>query len=259
MNSILKLIQHKDFILTLAKREIISKYKQSILGILWIIAQPLGLMVVLTIVFSLFVRLPSEGQPYAAFLFVALLPWLYFSSAVGASTRIINTYSGLLRQRNFYRPALVLVKFMSETINFIFAFLGLILVFIYYQITPGWNAFYAVPILIIQMIMMLGLMFLLSATNAYVRDLGLITPLILRMGRYLSPIMYSFHSVPVKYQSYLALNPITGIVDGYRSTLLHNQPPNLTLLLYSLVFSLIVFVIGWMTFNKLEKNFADVV
>ncbi|WP_231514953.1 ABC transporter permease [Oceanobacillus salinisoli] len=255
----LKFWENKDFIKTLSKREIISKYKQSLLGKLWILIEPMGLMIVLTIVFSVFVRLPSEGVPYAAFLFVALLPWLYFNKAVGASTRIIVSSSGLIRQRNFYRPALVLIKLLSETVNFGMTLIGLIAVLGYYHIVPGINALYAIPILFVQIIMMLGLMFLLSAANAYVRDVGLVTPIILRLGRYLSPVMYSFHSIPAQYQLIMALNPLTGILDGYRQAFLHNQPPNMTLLLYSFVFSIVIFVIGWITFKKLEKNFADVV
>jgi ABC-type polysaccharide/polyol phosphate export permease len=259
LNSLSKIWEHKDFIVTLSKREIISKYKQSLLGKLWVIAQPLGLMLVLTVVFSLFVRLPSEGLPYAPFLFVALLPYLYFNQAVNSSTNLINGYAGLIRQRNFYRPALVFIKFVSETVNFSFTIIGLLIVLFLYKMVPGIYAFYAIPILLIQMILMLGLMLFLSAANAYVRDFGMIAPLILRMLRYLSPIMYSYHAIPLQYQPYVALNPLTGIFDGYRQTILHNQPPDLQLLIYSFVFSIIVLIIGWVTFMKLEKNFADVV
>ncbi|MCL7748041.1 ABC transporter permease [Halalkalibacter alkaliphilus] len=259
MRSLVEIWENKDFIITLSKREIIAKYKQSLLGKLWIIAQPLGLMIVMTIVFSLFVRLPSEGLPYAPFLFVALLPFMYFNTTVNSSTSIINHYAGLIRQRNFFRPTLVIIKFLSETVNFSFALIGLVIVLLFYKMVPGIYAFYAIPILLIQMTLMLGLMFFLSATNAYVRDFGLIAPLALRMTRYLSPIMYSFHAVPIQYQPYLVLNPLTGIFDGYRQTILHNQPPDWSMLLYSLVFSVIVLIIGWVTFMKLEKNFADVV
>ncbi len=259
LKNLVEIHENKDFILALARRELVSKYKQSLLGKLWIIIQPLGLMLVLTIVFSLFVRLPSEGLPYAPFLFVALLPYLFFSKAIGASTGLINSYSGLIKQRNFYRPALVLIKFLSETVNFGFTLIGLVLVLLYYQLFPGLNALYAIPILCIQMIMMLGFMFLLAALNAYVRDVGVVAPLVLRMLRYLSPIMYSFSAIPLQYQPYVALNPLTGIFDGYRQAILHNQPPDLLMLVYSLVFSVVVFIIGWIVFMKLEKNFADVV
>lgn len=258
-SSISKIFEHKDFILTLSRREIISKYQQSLLGSLWVLIQPLGLMIVLTIVFSLFVKLPSEGLPYAPFLFVALLPWLFFNTAVNSSSKIIVSNAGLIRQRNFFRPALIFVKLFSETINFVITLGGLVLVFIYYGIVPGINALYAVPILCIQLILTLGLMLFLSAANAYVRDFGLIAPIILRMGRYLSPIMYSYHTIPEKYKPLMALNPMTGIFDGYRQSLLHNHPPDFTLLIYSLVFSVVTLVIGWITFMKLERNFADVI
>ncbi|WP_368658024.1 ABC transporter permease [Metabacillus halosaccharovorans] len=259
MSSLTKVWEQKDFIITLSKREIFSRYKQSLLGKFWLIAQPLGLMIVLTIVFSIFVRLPSEGLPYAPFLFVALLPYLYLNKAVGSSTNVISSYAGLIRQRKFYRPSLIFIKFLSETVNFAFSLVGLVVVFMVYKIVPGLYAFYAIPILLIQMIFMLGLMLFLSATNAYIRDVGMVTPLVLRMLRYLSPIMYSYSTIPIQYQPYMALNPLTGIFDGYRKTILHNQPPDMMLLLYSLVFSVIVLIIGWVTFMKLEKNFADVV
>ncbi|THE11026.1 ABC transporter permease [Bacillus timonensis] len=250
---------NRDFIKTLSKREIISKYKQSLLGKLWILIEPMGLLIVLTIVFSVFVRLPSEGLPYAPFLFVALLPWMYFNKAVSASSKVIVSNAGLIRQRNFYRPALVFIKLLSETINFGVTLIGLILVLWYYNIVPGINALYAIPILLIQIIMTLGLMLLLSSTNAYVRDVGLVTPIILRLGRYLSPIMYSYHTIPSQFQLIMAYNPLTGIFDGYRQALLHNQPPDMTLLGYSFIFSIVILIVGSITFSKLEKNFADVV
>ncbi|WP_079710613.1 ABC transporter permease [Paraliobacillus ryukyuensis] len=258
-NSLRKIWDHKDFIVTLSRREIISKYKQSLLGKLWVLLEPLGLMVVMTLVFSVFVRIPSEGLPYAPFLFVALLPWQYFNKSVNSSSKIIISNAGLIRQRNFFRPALVFIKFLSETINFGMSLIGLVLVLLIYQIMPGWNAFYAIPILLIQMILTLGLMFFLSATNAYIRDFGLVTPILLRLGRYLSPIMYSYQTLNDKYKPIMALNPMTGIFDGYRQSILHNQPPNMLLLGYSLAFSLFILVLGWTIFAKLEKNFADVI
>ncbi|MYL36436.1 ABC transporter permease [Halobacillus litoralis] len=257
--SLSKIIEHKDFILTLSRREIISKYQQSLLGSLWVLIQPMGLMIVLTIVFSLFVKLPSEGLPYAPFLFVALLPWLFFNTAVNSSSKIIVSNAGLIRQRNFFRPALVFVKLSSETVNFGITLIGLVIVFIYYGIVPGINALYSIPILMVQMMLTLGLMLFLSAANAYIRDFGLVTPIILRMGRYLSPVMYSYHTIPDEYQPIMALNPMTGLFDGYRQSLLHNSPPDFTLLLYSFVVSVVVLGIGWITFMRLERNFADVI
>lgn len=251
--------QHLDFILTLAKREIKAKYQQSLLGKLWVLIEPLGLLIVLSIVFSLLVRLPSEGFPYPVFLFVALVPWLYFNSAVNSSTRVIIGNAGLIRQRNFYRPALVFINLLSQSFNFLITVIMLVTVLIIYRIEVGINALYAFPILAIQIIMMLGLMLFLSSINAYIRDFGLVAPIILRLGRYLSPIMYSFHAIPIQYQPMMALNPLTGIFDGYRQTILHNQLPNFSLLLYSLVFSIVVLIIGWITFKILQKNFADVV
>ncbi|WP_079478046.1 ABC transporter permease [Halobacillus salinus] len=251
--------QHKDFVFTLAKREVKSRYQQSFLGKLWVIIEPLGLMIVLSTVFSLLVPIPSEGVPYPAFLFVALLPWLYFNTSVNSSSRTIIGNAGLIRQRNFYRPALILVKLVSETVNFFITLVALVIVLVYFNIFPGLNAFYVIPIFLIQVVMMLGLMLFLSSVNAYVRDFGLVAPILLKMGRYLSPIMYSYHTIPAEYQPLMALNPLTGLFDGYRQAVLHNSPPNFVLLSYSLVFSVVVLIIGWMTFMRLQKNFADVV
>ncbi|MYL30760.1 ABC transporter permease [Halobacillus halophilus] len=251
--------QHADFVFTLAKRELKSKYQQSLLGKLWVIIEPLGLMIVLSIAFSLLVPLPSEGFPYPAFLFVALVPWLFFNNAVNASSRTIIGNAGLIRQRNFYRPALVLVKLLSETFNFFITLIALALVLLFFQIPLGFNALYVIPIFLIQFMMMLGLMLFLSSVNAYVRDFGLVAPIMLRMGRYLSPIMYSYQAIPTQYKPYMALNPLTGLFDGYRQAVLHNSAPDFLLLSFSLIFALVVLVVGWVTFTKLQKNFADVV
>ncbi|MFC0471056.1 ABC transporter permease [Halalkalibacter kiskunsagensis] len=258
-NSVKKLVDQRDFIWTLTKREVFSKYKQSILGIFWVILQPLILIAILTIVFSAFVRLPSEGVPYALFLTVAMIPWRFFNTAVNGSTKTITGFAGLIKQRSFYRPALIIVKLISETITFAFASVGIVALMIYFGWTPGINAFYALLLFCVQLIIMLGLMFLLSALNVYVRDVGFAVPLVLRLWFYMCPIIYSFENVPIQYQPYLALNPMVAILDGYRKTLLHNELPDFTMLAYSFSFGIIVLIIGWITFMKLEKNFADVI
>ncbi|KHF38717.1 ABC transporter permease [Halalkalibacter okhensis] len=258
-NALCKLWKNKDLVLTLTKREINSQYKQSFLGKLWIVFQPLGLVAVYTIVFSLFVRLPSEGVPYALFFIVALLPWRFFNSTIGSSPRIVTGYSGLVRQRRFYRPALVFVKLISETVSFTYSLISLVILMVYFMFFPGANIFYVIPIFFIQLILSIGLMFLLSSLNVYVRDVNLMTPIIMRMWFYLTPIIYSYQSVPIQFQPLLALNPLTGIIDGYRRVIIHNQVPDFYMLSYGLIFGLTFLAIGWVTFLKLEKNFADVV
>ncbi|RBW68902.1 ABC transporter permease [Bacillus taeanensis] len=258
-NHLSKIKENQNFIWVLTKREIKSQYKQSILGGLWIILQPLFLIMILTVVFSLFVRLPSEGLPYPLFLTAAIIPWRFFTGAAGGAPKIITGFAGIIKQRNFYRPALVFVKLVSEMISFLFASISILLLMLYYGVMPGVNSFYAILIFAVQLILTLGVMFILAATNVYVRDIGLLTPLVMRVWFYLSPIIYSYSFIPIQYQPYLALNPMTGIIDGYRRTLLHNQLPDFTLLTYSFVFGLVVLLIGWFTFLKLEKNFADVI
>ncbi|KEZ52170.1 ABC transporter permease [Metabacillus indicus] len=256
--SLKQLAEHKGFILALAKRELDAKYKQSFLGKLWIVIQPFMFMLILTIVFSKFARLPSEGVPYALFFLTALLPWNFFTNAVGSAPNIIVGQTGLIKQRAFYRLSLVINRLLTESVNYFYSLISLVILFIYFQITPSWTFVMVIPLFILQAILIMGFMMLLSSLNVYVRDIGLATPIITRLWFYLSPVIYSYHSIGEEYQKWLILNPMTGILDGYRRILLHGEMPDIMPLIYTLGFSLVIFVVGFTVFNKLEKKFADV-
>ncbi|KUP05484.1 ABC transporter permease [Bacillus coahuilensis m2-6] len=258
MNSLKELYKHRGFIWALAQREINSKYKQSFLGKLWIVIQPFMFTMILTVVFSVFARLPSEGLPYPLFFLVALLPWNFFTNSVGTSPNVIVGQSGLIKQRSFYRLTLVINRLVVESINFGYSLISLVVLFIYYQITPSLTMLLIIPLFILQAILAMGFMMILSSLNVYLRDIGLVTPIITRLWFYLSPIIYSFEFLSEEYKKWLLFNPLTGILDGYRKVLLHNELPLLAPLIYTAIFSVVVFVIGFVVFNRLEKKFADV-
>jgi len=258
IQSIKRLAEHKEFILALARRELNAKYKQSFFGKLWIIIQPFMFMLILTIVFSKFARLPSEGIPYPLFFLTALLPWNFFTNAIGGAPNIIVGQSGLIKQRSFYRLSLVINRLVTESVNYFYSLISLVIIYVYFHVTPSFMALFIIPLYFLQCILILGFMMLLSSLNVYIRDIGLVTPIITRLWFYLSPVIYSFDSIGEKYQKWLVLNPMTGILDAYRKVLLHHELPECIPLLYSSIFAIVIFVLGFITFNKLEKKFADV-
>ncbi|XEC95258.1 ABC transporter permease [Paenibacillus tarimensis] len=252
-----KLYKNKEFIWALTKRELKGKYKQSLLGKLWIFLQPFSLMLILSFVFSQMVRLDSEGLPYPVFLFAGLLPMIFFQNTISSSANIITGKASLIKQKFFMREALVINKLFTEVINLFFGSLGFILILLYYQIQIGIYSMFVLIIFPIQLMFMYGLMLILSSLNVYIRDVEMLTPLIIRLWYYLTPVIYSYSSIPNKYKVILALNPMTGIIDGYRKALLHNTVPDIGLLLYSLGIGLVVFFVGSKLFSKLEKYFSD--
>jgi ABC-type polysaccharide/polyol phosphate export permease len=258
VESIKQLREHKGFILALAQRELNAKYKQSFLGKLWIVIQPFMFMLILTVVFSKFARLPSEGVPYPLFFLTALLPWNFFTNAVGAAPSVIVGQTGLIKQRAFYRLSLVVNRMITESINYFYSLISLVIIFIYFQVTLSWTMLLIVPLFLLQSFLIMGFMMLLSSLNVYVRDIGLATPIITRLWFYLSPVIYSYELIGEEYRKWLILNPMTGILDGYRKVLLHHQMPEWIPLAYTVGFSLVIFIIGFIVFNKLEKKFADV-
>ncbi len=253
-----KLPDYRELIVNFTLREIKAKYKQAFFGITWAIIQPVVLMAMLTVVFSYFARIPSDGIPYPLFLFAALLPWQFFSSALNRGTGSLVNQAGLITKIYFPRESLVLASLAAALVDFAITALVFVALLVYYHVAPTLTWFWVVPVFIVQTMLSLGLMLYLAPLNALYRDVGQAIPLAIQVWMYATPIMYPASLVPQSIRPYYLLNPMAVIIESYRSAVLHNETPDLSFLAWAAAFAFLVLASGYHVFKRLETRIADV-
>ncbi len=256
----LKLIwEYRELLLNLANREITQRYKQSILGYAWVILNPLFQLIVISFVFSSILKIPSLGVPYIIFLSVALLPWNLFSTSLTTSTNVLVNNSSLITKIYFPREILVYATIIAKLVDFFYSCLVLFFFFILYHISITPAVAWLPLIFGIQLIFTVGLSLILAAFNLFYRDIQYLLGLILMLWMYLTPVMYPVEIIPQRFRFVFSLNPMSVIVNAYREVILGKGNPNLNSLSLAFIMSLIVFLIGFYIFKKLEGQFADYV
>ena len=253
-----KLPAYQELIVNFTLREIKAKYKQAFLGVTWALIQPVVLMAMLTVVFSYFARIPSDGLPYPLFLFTALLPWQYFSSALNRGTGALLNQAALITKIYFPRESLVLASLAAALVDFAITAIVFIALLVYYQVAPTLTWLWVVPVFLIQTILSLGLMLYLAPLNAMYRDVGQAIPLAIQVWMYATPIMYPASLVPESVRPYYFLNPMAVIIESYRSAMLRNQTPDLPLLAFAAAVAIVLLASGYLVFKRLESRIADV-
>lgn len=256
MNPFKEIWDYRQMIRTLVKRDLITRYKGSVLGFLWTFINPLFQLVIYAVVFSLIMRVPGVKN-YAMYLFVALVPWIFFTtSVVGGSTCVIAS-AGLIQKIYFPRIVLPIVTVCSNFINMLLTF---IIVFAALLIT-GWGvseyAWFLPVIMIIEFFFVLGLVFVFSALTVYFRDLEHILNIITMAWFYLTPILYTMDMIPRQFLGLAYANPMTSVVVFYRNILYDKVMPDLSTLLFTVVFAAVFVVVGYFLFQKLQKKFAE--
>jgi lipopolysaccharide transport system permease protein len=254
-----KLEQYRDLLYTLSVHRIKVRYKQSVLGIFWAILQPLSMMLIFTFIFSLIARMPSEGAPYAIFAYTALLPWNYFSSAVSNATNSLVSHSQFVTKVYFPREILPMTYVVSALFDFAVATTLLIGLMIYYHVRPTVNAFYVVPIILILSCFALAMSFLLSATQVRIRDVGVAVPLLLQLWLFATPVIYPLAAVPARLRPLYMLNPMVGIIENFREVILRGGAPDLRSLITSALISVVLLVVSYLYFKRVEATMADVI
>jgi lipopolysaccharide transport system permease protein len=255
--SLAKLAQYRDLVWTLSVHRVKVRYKQSVLGVLWAILQPLSVMLIFTFVFSLIARMPSEGAPYAIFAYTALLPWNYFSSAVANATNSLTAHAQFVTKVYFPREILPITYVAAALFDFAVASTLLAGLMIYYQVAPTLNALYAVPIILTLTCFALAISFFFSATQVRFRDLGMAVPLLMQVWLFATPVIYPLSAVPARWRSLYELNPMVGIIENFRSVMLRGAAPEIDSLLISAAVSLILLVISYLYFKWVEATMAD--
>jgi len=253
------MFKYKDLLVELVKREVKSRYKQSVLGYAWVLLVPLINLVVLSLVFSYFVRIPTGDIPYPIFLFTALIPWMFTSNSIIFATSSLVSNSNLITKIYLPREIFPVASVVSKIIDFLLSILILFIFMFVYKIPLGVSLLYLPIVLVIHLLFVLGISFIFSAINVFYRDIENTMGVVTTLWMYLTPILYPQDIVPDKYLIFLKINPMTSIIESYRDVFLYNRFPRIDYFIYSLVFSVSVFVLGFVFFRSRSKYFADVI
>jgi lipopolysaccharide transport system permease protein len=251
---------YRWLILTLAARHIQVRYAQTLLGIGWTILQPVISVAIFTVIFARFARIPSDGKPYQVFALAALVPWTYVSTAVSAASASLSASSAMVTKVYFPRLALPLSYILSSLIDFVIAFVLLLVMMFWFGITPLPASVAVIPPLVIAMALAAtGVSCFLAAFDVQYRDVRHVVPFLLQVWMYASPIVYPMSLVPESYRRLYALNPMAGIVEGFRAVLLGTAAVDWRTLGVSVAVSVALCAIGLGVFRHRERIFADVV
>lgn len=250
-----ELYKYREFLKTNVRKDIRGKYKGSFLGVLWSFVNPLLMALVYAIVFPFILK--NSQDNYVTFIVIAILPWNWFTTVISQGTFCVLANSGIIKKVYFPREILPISTATSGLVNFIISIPIILLFILFSGIGFSWYILLLPLIAITQYILTLGITFITSAINVYIRDLEYIINFIVMMLFYATPVLYSTTLFPEKYRWILYLNPMTTIINGYRDIFYYKQLPNMLHLGIVLLISLLLVIIGYRTFKKMEKGFAE--
>ncbi len=250
-------LAHRDLFWQLTFREIKARYKQSVLGYAWAILVPLINLLVLSVVFSKVFRVPTNGVPYPVFLFVALIPWLFLNNSLTTATGSVIANSSLITKVKLPREILPLAAICAKLVDLILTGVVLILFLIFFHISFQTSMLLVPVVFLFQFLLVCGLGLILSATNVFFRDIENVLGVFLTIWMYLTPILYAPTLIPDNLRMLFYLNPMTGIINAYRSAWFNGGITEPMSFIYSAVFSVSIFIIGIYYFSQRSKYFAD--
>jgi len=243
----------------LTKRDIKVRYKQTVLGGLWAIIQPVFTMVIFTIFFGQLAKVPSDGIPYSIFVYAGLLPWTYFANALSASGNSLVGSANLITKVYFPRLIVPVSASLAGLLDFFIAMLVLGVLMIYYKFLPGVGILLFPFLVGLTFLCTVGVGLWLSALNVQYRDIRYAIPFLIQSGMFISPVIYPVSIINEKYQWLLALNPMGGLIKAYRASLLGHLPIDWFLLGISTAIILVIFITGLYYFRRMERYFADII
>jgi lipopolysaccharide transport system permease protein len=251
--------RYRELLYFLVWRDLKVRYKQTAFGATWVILQPLMTMLIFTAIFGHLAKIPSDDLPYPIFVYTALLPWSYFAAALNRSVGSVVSDAHLISKVYFPRPILPLAGTVSGIVDFGMAFVLLLGMMIWYGIVPTWGLL-ALPLFLLLALataLAVGLWF--SALNVKYRDVGYAVPFLTQCWMYASPVAYPVSLVPENWRFLYSLNPIVGVIEGFRWALLGKQGPDFGVMAVSAVVVAVLLVGGLVFFKQMERTFADVV
>jgi len=256
MNIVQEIFEYREMIGSLIKRDLKSRYKGSALGFLWSFLNPLLQLIVYSFVFKIVMR--ATYEKYYLFLFVALVPWLFFMTSVTGGTSCIWSQKDLVNKIYFPREVLPIAYVTCQLVNMLLSFVVIfaVILFTRHGINPA--AFMYLPIIIlIEYILALGIAFFVSSITVFLRDVEYIMGIAMMAWQFMSPVMYGIDLIPEKYRMIYQLNPMTPILMAYRDIFYYKQPPQLCTLIQAAVLGIVVLGIGFFVFQRLKRHFSE--
>lgn len=251
-----ELYDYRQMIFSLVKKELRGRYKGSVLGFLWTFINPLLQLLVYTFVFSII--MPNNIEKFYLYLFVGLIPWLFFSGSMTGGAACIVNQKDMVKKIYFPREVMPVSYVASGFVNMLFCFIVIFAVVIVSGVGVNPAALLCLPIIMaVEFVMALGGAMLTSALTVYFRDLEYILGILMMAWMYFTPVVYSMEMVPERLRPLFNLNPMTPVINAYRDVLYYKQIPHLSTLLQGLILGVIVLIIGSISFNKLQKGFAE--
>lgn len=256
MNFIKELWEYREMIISLTKRDLRSRYKGSVLGFLWMFLNPLLQLGVYTIVFSTIMRMGVDK--FYLFMFVALVPWLFFSTCLSAGTTVIFSQQDMVKKIYFPRDVLPISFTVSQFINMLLSFIVIFVVVFISDVPINLIALCYLPlIMLIQFVLCLGITYLVSALSVYFRDLQHILGIVSMAWMYLTPVIYPVEMIPDSFVDLFYLNPMTSITIAYRDILYYARVPELGTLSNAVIMGIGILVVGKIVFSKLQRGFVE--
>jgi len=259
VESLKELWRYKELFYFFAWRDMKLRYRQTVLGILWVVIQPFFTMVLFSLIFGRIVKMPSDGIPYPIFYYAALLPWTYFSTALSLSGNSLIANANLITKVYFPRIILPATPALAGLIDFGIGFLVLIAMMIYYQLGLTWKLLLWPVLVMPLMFLTFGLGTLLSAMNVKYRDIKYAVPFIVQLLLFATPIIYPASAVPERFRWLISLNPLTGLIEAFRAICLPGRQLDWSSLGMSFGLTACLVVISMIYFNKTEGYFSDIV
>ena len=254
-----KLYQYRDLLWLWTLREVQIRYKQSLLGIAWAVLQPLVLAVVFTFVFSQLVRVDTGEIPYPVFSYVALVPWTFLSTSLSFGIASLVNNLNLVTKIYFPREILPLASVGAALVDLVISAIIVAGMLLAYGIRPSWASLWVIPLLMLQIALTVAVVLIGSALLVFFRDVRFVVPLLTQVWMYATPVIYPASIVPERFRTLYFWNPMAGIIEGYRSTLLEGTPPDVTHLARGTIATLVLLIGGCVFFKWAEPVFADLI
>ena len=258
-SALLHLVRYRELLYALTLREVKARYRQSLLGFGWAVAQPLALMFVFTLVFSRFARVGSEGLPYPLFSYAAMVPWTFLSNALNTATIGLVSQRSIVTKTYFPREIIVMSQVGARFVDFLAGMAVYALLIVWFQVWPTPWILLLPALILLQLVLVVACSLITSALHVRFRDLAPVVTLGLQIWLYLTPVGYPIDHVPDEWRLLYALNPMVGIIEGYRAVLAHGRAPDWGLLGLSALVSVVTMAISYLYFKRAERAFADVI
>ena len=250
----------RELFLFLAWRDILVRYKQTIIGLAWSLIRPLLTMIVFTVIFGRLAKLPSEGVPYPILVYAGMLPWQFFSTSFSEASNSLLANSNMLTKIYFPRLIIPASTVIVNFVDFLISFIILIGLMIWYHYVPSWTILYLPLFLVLALLTAMGAGLYVASLNVKYRDFKYIVPFVVQFGLYVSPVGFSSNVVPEKWRLLYSINPMVGVIDGFRWSIIGgNSQIYLPGLMLSIGLIIFLLIFGIWYFRKMEKTFADII